>query len=100
VAILCVLTQVLNPILAMQENDSSEPFAKLFVHEHNKWFFIRISLTTLAIVVFSSYLLATVWSIVKRLQRNIHLHYVKNRVICLAALIEFVMLLRVVLIWS
>jgi len=59
-----VLTQVLNPIFAMQENYSYEPDAKFFVYEHNAWFVTRNTLTTLAIVVLSSYLLAVVWFIV------------------------------------
>ena len=61
VASLCVLTQVLNPILAMQESDSYRPDARVLVHEHNAWFVARIMLTTVAVIVLSFYLLHVTW---------------------------------------
>jgi len=60
-ASLCVLTQVLNPIFAMQEEDSYDPDARFIVYEHNAWYITRTTLTTLAVVVLSCYLLHVTW---------------------------------------
>ncbi len=61
----CVATQFLNPILAMQETDSTPAQYTTHKIEHNRYYFTRNSLTSLALLVLSVYLQNTTFWLFK-----------------------------------
>jgi len=66
-----VIAQMAQPFFQMQEQGSVGNKTNYIFHvneqEHNPWFFLRQSLETVSIIIFSVYLITVVWLVQKRL---------------------------------
>jgi len=65
------MSQVAQPFFQMQEQgrtgNPSDYIFQLNSEEHNIWFFLRSSLETVSIVIFSIYLITLLWLIQNKL---------------------------------
>lgn len=99
VALMCILTQVFNPLLATFE-DSNQAEISNDIYEHNWYYFTRNALTTLAFLVLSGYIGNTCHLLCGELSKHKQFDGVKQRVVMLSVLMEIVLVLRLIMIWT
>ena len=96
---LCILTQVLNPTLAWFEEANPAQIAQ-GQYEHNALYFTRNSLTSIAILTLSGYIVEVGGLLNHELQKEKLFSGVRKRVLAISVLMEVVLCLRLVMIWS
>lgn len=96
---LCVLTQIVNPVMARFEPATPTSQLQEGKYEDNWLYYTRNVLTSIAICTLSFYNVNTCLVLCKYLRTHASFANVKRRVIYLSVLIEIVMILRLAMIW-
>ena len=100
-SIFCILTQALDPVLMFKEPPTTPHKAKEGKFEHNVYYYTRNGLTTLATLIFTYYNLRYTYLLQKILKEQKSLKEAAlTKVILQCLLIEFIVLQKVVMIWS
>ena len=97
----CILTQILNPIFMFMEPPTTVVEAEEGKFEHNGYYFTRNGLTTVATLIYTYYNLRYTYLLQKILnQHKLLREAARTKVILQCLLIQVIVFMRVVMIWS
>jgi hypothetical protein len=105
IAVLCCITQILNPILLSLEKGTDKtynfPIQIAWIHENNFEFYLRNLLTSIAIGCLSYYNIRYTAALVIQMGDHIAFkHGVRMKIVSIASLIQVCLLLRFFWIWT